>query len=80
MATQKRRVIYLSDLQWEAAKRGAKANEETISAYIGMLVEVAARPEMRIAQAIQKTVPDFPVYVGPPPTFRPVPKPSQRRK
>lgn len=84
MATQKRRVIYLSDVEWEVARRGAEANETTISAYVGLLIRGAATPAMRVAvgvaHAIEATMPDVPVHLGPPrgfAEFRPAPKPTK---
>ena len=63
MATQKRRVIYLSDQQWKAATERAAAFDISISAYIAKLIEWR-QPEAGSAR-------------DPFREFRPVPKPGK---
>lgn len=75
----------MTDVEWQAAKAGANYAEESISTYIGRLVVDAATPKMQLAYAIEKDLPDVPLYVGTPPVqekpfaqFRPAPKPGKR--
>jgi len=72
MATQKRRVVYLSDEAWETAKSKAAKRGLSISAYIQSHLVVSAEDRARIEQAQKEFAdtykPDKPVMAFTPMT------------
>jgi len=71
MATQKRRVVYFTDEEWEALRELSTMHEETISAYL----------RAAVAAVLVRKAPIRQPFVAPVErSFTPVPKPSQRRK
>jgi DNA-directed RNA polymerase subunit F len=79
MATRKRRVIYLSDTEWDVARRGARTNEESISAYVGALIRTNGSVVEKVALRVADEMPGVPVRIGPLfAEFRPAPKPGHK--
>lgn len=50
MATQKRRIIYFNDQEWEIVKNGAARQRQTISAFVRYTVHLA---ELERAEEIE---------------------------
>jgi macrodomain Ter protein organizer (MatP/YcbG family) len=71
MATQKRRIIYLSDEDWARLGAKSRAEKRTISALIRDLLEDAPRDRAEAA-AWEGTSPDLRPFNSRP--FTPVPK------
>ena len=57
MSTYKRRIVYLSDDEWEGLKGIAQMRMSTISATIRDMMEEAIRDEVKMMQALAEAAP-----------------------
>jgi hypothetical protein len=80
MATQKRRVIYMSDKEWAEAGRLASQMGLSVSGYLRALVVGGRIAPPAVAREMERIERDLTERPGPFAQFRPVPKPGQRKQ